>query len=71
MESITSLALFVAKPANFSYGDAMSRVRMWLDHEKMQVTHFKLAPQGQTGFEIGFRSDADRIRFGSGFAWVG
>jgi hypothetical protein len=70
MASITSPTRFVAKPASVSYGEAMSLLRSWLDSQRMQLTHFKLAPLGRVGFEVGFRDDADAIRFESGFDWL-
>ena len=69
MESSTSLTLFVAKPVGIPYGAAMSRLRTWLDQQKMQPIHLKLAPRGRVGFEIGFRNDADATRFESVFDW--
>ena len=69
MENLTPRALFVAKPAGVSYGEAMHKLRAWLDSQKMQATFFKLAPLGRVGFEIAFCSDADATRFESGFDW--
>jgi hypothetical protein len=63
------LTVFVAKPDGVSYGEAMSRVRVWLDSQKMQPAMFKLAPLGRVGFEIAFRSDDDVMRFQNGFGW--
>jgi hypothetical protein len=70
MQSLSPLTLFVAKPADVPYGEAMNRIRMWLDHQKMQLAHFKLAPMGRVGFEIGFHSDHDATQFESGFEWL-
>jgi hypothetical protein len=69
MKSTSPLTVFVPKPAGVSYGEAMSRLRTWLDSQKMQPTIFKLAPLGRVGFEIGFRSEDDVTRFQGGFGW--
>ena len=53
METESPLTVFVPKSAGISYGEAMSRLRRWLDSQKMQPTRFKLAPLGRVGFEIG------------------
>jgi hypothetical protein len=69
MDTASPLTVFVPKPAAVSYGEAMSRLRMWLDSQKMQLATFKLAPLGRVGFEISFRSEDDAIRFQGGFGW--
>jgi hypothetical protein len=69
VETTSPLTVFVPKPAGIPYGEAMNRVRTWLDNQKMQPSLFKLAPLGRVGFEIGFRSDDDATRFQNGFGW--
>jgi hypothetical protein len=69
METASPLTVFVPKPAGVSFGDAIGRLRVWLDSQKMQPITFKLAPPGRIGFEIGFQSDDDVMRFQNGFGW--
>jgi len=66
---VAMFAVFVLKPEHVSYGEAMSRVRMWLDYQKMQTSAFKLAPAGRSGFEITFVSADDASRFRFEFTW--
>lgn len=61
--------VFLEKPQHLSYGEAMSRVRMWLDTKKIEHSAFKLAPLGRVGFEIGFRTEHDAALFQDGFNW--
>lgn len=51
--------IFVPKPSNMTYADAMSRLRMWLDHKKVQPAGFKITAGGHVGFEISFSSERD------------
>jgi hypothetical protein len=69
METTSPFTVFVPKPTGISYGEAMSRLRVWLDSQKMQPTLFRLAPLGRVGFEIAFRSHEDAARFRGGFGW--
>jgi hypothetical protein len=64
-----TLTVFLSKPEQISYGEAMSRVRMWLDSRKVQTSVFKLAPDGRMGFELTFQSEDDATRFRSEFNW--
>jgi hypothetical protein len=67
---VATLTVFLPKPEHISYGEAMSRVRMWLDSRKVQTSAFKLAsPAGRSGFEISFVSADDASRFRSEFTW--
>jgi hypothetical protein len=50
--------VFVSKPEHISYAEAMSRLRMWLDFRKIETSSFKLAPEGQEGFEITFGTNS-------------
>jgi hypothetical protein len=66
---MATLTVFVPKPQHVSYGEAMSRVRMWLDYRKIQTSAFKVAPGGRSGFEISFQSGEDASRFQRDFTW--
>jgi len=46
--------LFVAKPFDMSYADAMRGLHIWLDHTKIQPAGFKVATDGKIGFDITF-----------------
>jgi hypothetical protein len=54
-------ALFVAKPLEMSFADAMLGLRTWLDHKKIQPTGFKLVTGGRIGFEITFSRWHSRV----------
>jgi hypothetical protein len=60
--------VFVAKPSEMSYADAMLGLRIWLDHKKIQPAGFKLVTGLRIGFEIIFRTEQDALAFG-GFDW--
>jgi len=45
------------------YGDAMSRLRQWLDYQKLESTGFKITTNGPIGFEISFSSAHDATEF--------
>ena len=62
-------AIFLPKPSEISFSEAMSRLRLWLDHEKIQPTAFRLRPGDEVGFEISFRSEGDTSAFDAGFGW--
>jgi hypothetical protein len=66
---VATLTVFLPKPEYVSYGEAMSRVRMWLDYRKIQTSSFKLAPSGRSGFEITFQSAEAASCFRSEFTW--
>jgi hypothetical protein len=66
---MATLTVFLPKPEHISYGEAMSRVRMWLDYRKVPTSVFKLAPDGRMGFELTFLSEDDATRFRSEFDW--
>jgi hypothetical protein len=61
--------VFIAKPFEISYGDAMRGLRVWLDHEKIQPAAFKVAGEGRIGFEITFSTEQDALAFGR-FKWL-
>jgi hypothetical protein len=61
--------VFVAKPFEISYADAMRGLRVWLDHKKLQPATFKVASTGKIGFEITFLTEQDALAFGS-FEWL-
>lgn len=61
-------AVFVAKPKEMSYADAMLGLRTWLDHKKIQPAAFKLVTGVRIGFEIIFRTEQDALAF-KGFEW--
>jgi hypothetical protein len=63
MSASSLLTVFLPKPAHITYGEAMSRVRMWLDHRKIQPAGFRLAADGRIGFEIVFHGDHDATCF--------
>jgi hypothetical protein len=55
--------VFVPKPLHMGYGDAMSRLRQWLDSKKLESTGFKITANGPIGFEISFSSEHDATEF--------
>jgi hypothetical protein len=61
--------VFVAKPFEISYADAMRGLRTWLDHRQVQPAGFKIARNGKIGFEITFLTEQDALTFGS-FEWL-
>ena len=66
--SAPRLTVFKAKPFEMSYSDAMSRLRMWLDFNKIQPCGFKITAAGKIGFELTFSSQLDATAFGA-FEW--
>jgi hypothetical protein len=65
----TSFTVFVPKPSTLSFGDAMSGMRAWLDHQKIQPRSFKLAADfTRIGFEISFQNETHAEAFGE-FRW--
>lgn len=61
--------VFVAKPLEISYADAMRGLRVWLDHQKIQPAAFKVAIGGKIGFEITFLSEQQALAFRR-FEWT-
>jgi hypothetical protein len=55
--------VFVPKPFNMSYSDAMNRLRQWLDCKKLVSTGFKITTDGRIGFEISFSREHDAAEF--------
>jgi hypothetical protein len=55
--------VFVSKPLNMGYNDAMSRLRQWLDSKRLESTGFKITAEGPIGFEISFSSEHDAAEF--------
>ena len=66
---IAPTTVFVAKPFEISYADAMRGLRTWLDHKKLQPAGFKVAGDGKIGFEITFSTEQDALAF-RGFEWL-
>jgi outer membrane lipoprotein-sorting protein len=66
---VVTNTVFVAKPVEMSYADAMLGLRVWLDHEKIQPAGFKLYTGGRIGFEFIFSTERDALAF-KGFEWV-
>jgi hypothetical protein len=61
--------VFVAKPFEMSYADAMRGLRTWLDHKKIQPAGFKVATDAKIGFEITFLTEHDVATFRR-FEWL-
>ena len=55
----SATTVFVAKPSEMTYADAMRGLRMWLDYKKVQPAAFKITTDGRIGFEIGFATERD------------
>ena len=66
---IAPKTVFVAKPFEISYADAMRGLRVWLDHKKIQPATFKVASDGKIGFEITFSTEQEAAAFGR-FKWL-
>ena len=66
---VVTKAVFVAKPVEMRYADAMLGLRVWLDHEKIQPADFKLCTGGRIGFEIIFSTEQDAQVF-ERFEWL-
>ena len=62
-------AVFISKPSEISFAEAMSRLRMWLDNKKIQPTAFRVSTDKEIGFEIGFNDDNEATIFNAGFEW--
>jgi outer membrane lipoprotein-sorting protein len=70
MSRVSPRAVFISKPAEVSFAEAMSRLRMWLDNRKVQPTSFRLTTAGQEhGFEISFEHAHEAAVFDASFAW--
>jgi hypothetical protein len=63
------ITVFVAKPFEVSYADAMRGLRVWLDHKKIQPAAFKVANEGKTGFELTFSTEQEALAFRR-FKWL-
>lgn len=57
--------LFVAKPLEMSFADAMLGQRTWLDHKKIQPAGFKRVTGERIRFEITFLTERDALAFKS------
>ena len=55
--------VFIAKPSDMTYTDAMTHLRAWLDYRKVQPCGFKITAGNQIGFEISFSSERDAQAF--------
>jgi hypothetical protein len=60
--------VFLPKPLSMPYKEAMSRLRMWLDHKKLEAASFKITTDGRIGFEVSFLSERDAEEF-QFFGW--
>ena len=60
--------VFVAKPLEISYADAMRGLRVWLDHQKIQTAGFRIVSGSGNGFEIIFSNERDALAL-RGFEW--
>jgi hypothetical protein len=69
MSRMGPCAIFLPQPSDVSFAEAMSRLRLWFDHKKIQPTAFQLIRGDEVGFEIRFRSEGDTSAFDVGFAW--
>jgi hypothetical protein len=61
-------SFFVPKPPNISFGEAMRRLRIWLDYRKLQPASVRITSSGPIGFEIVFLSERDADEF-EDFGW--
>ena len=61
--------IFLAKPANLSFGEGMSRMRMWFDTRNIEPSSLKVTADGPIGFEIGFQSKHEADAFEE-FHWL-
>jgi hypothetical protein len=66
---VASTTVFVAKPFEMSYADAMRDLRVWFDHKKIQPAAFKVASDGKIGFEITFLTEREALAFRQ-FEWL-
>ena len=60
---IAPTSVFLAKPFEISYADAMSGLRVWLDHKKIRPAAFKVTSDGKIGFEITFLTEQEALAF--------
>lgn len=60
--------VFIPKPVGLSYGEAMNRLRMWLDGRKIQDASFQLSQDHRIGFEIRLAND-DQAAALEAFDW--
>ena len=60
--------VFVSKPIGLSFGEALSRLRTWLDGNQIEPASFMIAEEGPIGFQLRFSSDKDAAAF-SAFDW--
>jgi hypothetical protein len=68
-QPMPTTTVFVAKPFEMSYADAMRGLRIWLDHTKIQPAGFKVATEEKIGFDITFLIEQDAQTFGR-FKWL-
>jgi hypothetical protein len=62
------LIVIVRVPQGDPLGAAMSRIRTWLDSQKIQIAVFATAQEaGGHAFKIGFRTSEDAERFRAHF----
>jgi hypothetical protein len=60
--------VFKEKPFDLSYAEAMNRLRVWLDRNKITAHAFKITAGDNTGFELTFTSEKDAAAF-EAFEW--
>ena len=65
---IAPCTVFVPKPLEMSHGDAMNRLRRWLDDKKMQARGFKIPADGAIGIEITVLTESDATKL-EAFDW--
>jgi hypothetical protein len=65
---VAARTVFIPKPPNLTYGDAMSCLRHWLDDNEVQVCGFKITTDGEMGFEIAFSREIYATRL-EAFTW--
>jgi hypothetical protein len=69
MSLLSSYSIVIAKPDDLPSAEAMSRLRMWLDTRKIEITGFKVSSIGGIGFEMPFKNECDASAFSAEFAW--
>jgi hypothetical protein len=55
--------VFVPKPFSMPYGEAMGRLRQWIDYKKLEAAGFKITTDGRIGFEVCFLSEREAMEF--------
>ena len=65
---VAARTVFLPKPLDLTYGDAMSCLRNWLDDRRMQACGFRITAEGRIDFEISFSQELDATRFET-FTW--